>query len=497
VGIACGADCTEEYTYGTAVTLTATPDTGSYFSSWSGDVDCLDGIVTIDKAESCTATFDIEIHSLTVTKAGNGGGTVTSAPVGIACGADCTEDYDGGTAVTLTAVPDAGSDFTGWSGDVDCTDGIVTMDVARGCTATFELDDALTVTKAGSGTGTVTSVPAGIACGVDCTEVYINGTEVTLTATPDTGSDFTGWSGDVDCLDGIVTMDVAKGCTAAFDLQVHTLTVTKAGNGTGTVTSSPVGIDCGADCTEDYINVTEVTLTATPDTGSLFAGWSGDADCVDGVVTVNAAQNCTASFDLQPPYSEDFNNNADGWTAVSGTWLVENGEYSGYGVVNEIVISTVDNSLTTDSMNIEADYYSQPDGIYRNGFIIFDYQGPNDFKYAGAKEGANYWTIGYYDGTAWNDMATLSEVIDTQRWYQMKVEIVGTKATLYVDNDRDGSGFVYKTEHIFSALGTGNVGLATEQAHAHFDNFKKYDPLNVYMLTVTKAGNGSGNSVWS
>jgi hypothetical protein len=53
----------------------------------------------------------------------------------------------------------------------------------------------LTVQKQGSGSGVIISDPLGISCGTDCTEVFFNGTLVTLSATPLTGSDFIGWSG--------------------------------------------------------------------------------------------------------------------------------------------------------------------------------------------------------------------------------------------------------------------------------------------------------------
>src|SRR3990172_5951697 len=64
----------------------------------------------------------------------------------------------------------------------------------------------------------------------------------------------------------------------------HTLTVTLAGTGNGTVTSSPTGIACGSDCTETYLSGTPVVLMATSTIGSTFAGWSGAADCSDGWV---------------------------------------------------------------------------------------------------------------------------------------------------------------------------------------------------------------------
>ncbi len=78
----------------------------------------------------------------------------------------------------------------------------------------------------------------------------------------------------------------------------QTLTINKGGTGGGTVTSNPAGINCGSDCSELYTSGTVVTLTPTPTTGSLFAGWSGDTDCSDSQVTMNASKMCTATFTL-------------------------------------------------------------------------------------------------------------------------------------------------------------------------------------------------------
>jgi hypothetical protein len=141
----------------------------------------------------------------------------------------------------------------------------------------------LSTLRSGSGTGRVTSAPVGVSCGTDCNEAYISGTSVTLTAKPDPGSTFTGWSGNVDC-PGIgpctVIMNQHREVVAEFDWP--TLSVSKislTGHGNGRVTSSPGGIDCGKDCEESYRSGTSVTLTAKPDPGSTFTGWSGDVDC--------------------------------------------------------------------------------------------------------------------------------------------------------------------------------------------------------------------------
>lgn len=75
------------------------------------------------------------------------------------------------------------------------------------------------------------------------------------------------------------------------------LTVTKGGTGNGTVTSSPAGINCGADCTEPYASTTAVTLTAAPALGSTFIGWLGDCKSIGPcALSVSAATSALATF---------------------------------------------------------------------------------------------------------------------------------------------------------------------------------------------------------
>jgi Divergent InlB B-repeat domain len=251
--------------------------------------------------ESC-ATIPVTTFALALTKSGAGNGSVTSNPAGITCGSDCSEIYSSGTVVSLIATPASGSTFAGWSGDSDCSDGIVTMSVNKSCTATFSLNPAgyvLTVNIAsglssgGSGSGTITSSPLGITCGGDCSEAYSSGTIVSLAATPAAGSTFAGWSGDSDCSDGLVTMNASKSCIATFKLETPTLTVVRSGN--GTVTSSPSGIDCGTACSMSYAKGTKVTLSAKASSDSRFAGWAGGGCQGVGDCTISVENQTTVS----------------------------------------------------------------------------------------------------------------------------------------------------------------------------------------------------------
>ena len=152
------------------------------------------------------------------------------------------------------------------------------------------------------GAGDVTSTPAGINCGSDCSETYDVVTGVTLTATPQGSAVFAGWSGactgtSTNCT---LTMDGPKSVTATFTAVPQQLLVTFAGSGSGTVTGA--GIDCSStgspnDCDETYPPNTEVILTAT-EVGSTFGGWS--AECTDMGTT---PPTCTVTMNGPNPKS--------------------------------------------------------------------------------------------------------------------------------------------------------------------------------------------------
>jgi hypothetical protein len=170
------------------------------------------------------------LQTLTVDLAGEGSGSVSSDPSGISCPDDCSQQFEQGTEVSLNASADEGSQFSGWNDDCSGTNAStsVTLDGDRSCTATFDVVvvdpvmQNLTATVAGTGSGTVTSLPAGINCPDDCSHEFEQGTEVTLNASADEGSQFLGWNGDCSgtAASSAVTLDQDGACTATFDLEV-------------------------------------------------------------------------------------------------------------------------------------------------------------------------------------------------------------------------------------------------------------------------------------
>jgi len=206
------------------------------------------------------------------------------------------------------------------------------MSGAQGVTARFDpvASHALTLTLAGTGAGTVTSMPAGIACTWSsqassgaCVANFAEGTAVTLTASANAGS-FTGWGGQCGgtgrCT---VTLDQPVSVSAEFALPMHPLTVTGSGTGSGTIASNPAGIGCAIDagvattgCSSAFTEGVVVTLTASATAGS-FVGWSGacsgSGNCQ---VTIDQAKSVTADFEL-PTYTVTIEPSGSGSATIS------------------------------------------------------------------------------------------------------------------------------------------------------------------------------------
>jgi hypothetical protein len=340
-------ECEVEYSEGTEVALVAVAETGSEFAGFSAGSGSASACstspcaFTIEANSEVTATFDLEPtpkFTLKVKKTGTGTGKVEStSPVSpkIVCGTECEKEFEEGTKVTLAQSADPGSEFVKWTGACTGTGACeVTMSAAKEVTAEFNLvakpKFTLKVKKTGTGTGKVEStspVSPKIVCGTECEKEFEEGTEVTLIAVASAGSKFISWAGCASepepgkCK---VTMSAAKEVTATFDLEPPSefaLTVSLAGTGSGTVTSSPAGINCGVDCSEAFAAGTEVTLTASPASGSTFGGWSGACTGTGTCkVTMSQTRSATATFtaESKPP--------AAGTASVAHTAKVKGGK---------------------------------------------------------------------------------------------------------------------------------------------------------------------------
>ncbi len=266
-----GGTCSGSYAEASEVTLTAAPDAHRRFAGWTGctTVNANQCEVTVGGAAEVTATFEVITHQLTL--ASLGGGTVTSAPAGVECPSTCVGEFEEGTTVTLTADPDPHHEFIGWLGEGCPGTGTcaVTLGKDRAFTAEFaQITHALTVSVVGDG-----AVSAGSGAISGCTEsggtcsgTYDEGAEVVLTAAPAAHHVLAEWSGCASTSgdECHVPLAGAESVTATFEQVTHQLSVGKTGSGSGTITSTPAGIECGSTCAATLDEGTSVTLSRRP-----------------------------------------------------------------------------------------------------------------------------------------------------------------------------------------------------------------------------------------
>jgi len=220
-------------------------------------------------------------------------------------GSTTTDPYSTSNQGVLT-VNDIDADGDGYYSMNDCNDNNYAINpgateicgngIDDDCDGSTDECYTLTITRSGAGGGIVSSSPAGISCGATCSFQFLSGTNVTITATPDATSSFSGFTGDCSGTGTCnFTMDNNKTVNASFARIEYTLNIAKTGTGSGTVTSDIGGINCGSTCSATYIVYTSVNLTATPAFGSVFTGWSGSGCSGTGTCNVSMTSNKTAT----------------------------------------------------------------------------------------------------------------------------------------------------------------------------------------------------------
>ena len=327
-GIDCPGSCAAKFRVGQIVLLTASPGQGSTFKAWSGDCAGV-GQCRLDMAANHSVSAAFSVPTLMVSV--SGAGRVISQPAGVDCPVgSCRSSFPSGTSVTLMPHPGPGSKFVGWTGDCKGT-GRCTLRMNADHLAGAEFSGVsmptLSVSTAGSGTGTVVSADHKIDCGSTCSASFLEGSVVALTALPSSDSTFAGWSGG-GCSGAAPVCKVAIGSTqnvtASFSASSplrDKLTISVTGAASGTVTSADGEIDCSSMCSASYPAGSVVTLTETPSSGATSGGWSGGGCSGTGpscAVTMNANQAVTLAFNAAPPtnYALTVDNPGPGYGAV-------------------------------------------------------------------------------------------------------------------------------------------------------------------------------------
>ena len=311
------------YDDGAQVSITATADSGYSFSSWSDGSTEQSRTITITQDTTLTANFSENTSS--------SGGTTASYTLAVSSGAGGSVSstggtYDDGAQVSITATADSGYSFSSWSDG--STEQSRTITITQDTTLTANFSENTSSSGGGSSgsttTGTTTpsytlSVTAESGGSVNTSGgEYEQGASVTITATPNTGYTFTGWSGNATGSDTSLTITINGNTSVTANFEVaYTLTVNA---GTGGSVSSSGGT---------YTPETQVTLSATPDTGFSFVSWSDGSTEQSRTITLSENTTLTANFEAVITYTLTLcgNNNVGNRGSIKNPWTT--GEWDG------------------------------------------------------------------------------------------------------------------------------------------------------------------------
>lgn len=202
----------QQYDSGDVATVTANPSAEYVFQSWSGSASgsSPSTTVTMNSDKAVVANFVKKKYALTVNVEGEGSVTEKVIKAGVAT------DYNSGTVVELTAVPEGEWLFVEWKGDLTGSENPkeITIDKAKTVTAVFvKKQYPLTIEIEGEGTVTEEVIKQGLATD------YNSGTIVELTAVPSGNWEFVEWSGDITSTENPVqiTIDGSKTVKVKFE----------------------------------------------------------------------------------------------------------------------------------------------------------------------------------------------------------------------------------------------------------------------------------------
>jgi uncharacterized repeat protein (TIGR02543 family) len=256
-------------------------------------------------------------HYLTINVLGSG---KASDGGSIDCRTSCTSSQVNGTSITLTATPDPGWQFTGWSGACTGTgDCNITITADINVIANFSEIQTVTLTITVIGSGTV--LGESIACRDECVYEVERDSIIDLMALADIEWSFEGWGGVCSGVEKCdLSMSSSRSVTATFRpvliVNPSTLTIKIIGIGEVKVNEDDVCID---ECTYSFMPGTDVSLRSSADDDWHFSHWSAVCQSANCNVSMSEDMELTIYFAPPPPsaqYSPALKKTVIQWDAI-------------------------------------------------------------------------------------------------------------------------------------------------------------------------------------
>ena len=390
--------------------VTATPDSGYTFKSWSPT----SGIIFADL--SITASFTESVVNYKVTITAGTGGKVSPTSLTVPAGTTWTSsanvlNFSDGQKVTATA--DSGYAFSAWS----TASGTVNSDTSINASfskSTVNYKVTVTAGTGGKVSPTSLTVPAGTTwTSSGATLTFSNGQKVTATA--NSGYSFSSWSPS----SGTVNSDTTV--TAKFASTPSSYTVTISAGTGGQVSKTSVTADKGVTWSSSGSTLTfsnGQSVTATPNTGYTFSAWSPASGTVSGDTTITASFSGSVSKEVSFYFYDNFEN--DGfhctdqyetfpYAVIPGVWVKGTGSdmesafkdaCSNFGITATVSSGKITNMNGVSDGNLyiwawtgsewvcklSKDFVSSVSGV--SEFITFSDLSVSDYSYVAVVHGA-------------------------------------------------------------------------------------------------------------
>jgi hypothetical protein len=307
--IAAGASCTVDLSFapgsvGTKLADLSITDGETSLGPVINGLALAPGALEMDPASWAFGFADVGASSATRTFTITNTGGVASTSVAMSASHPAfviSNDQCSGTQVAAGGTCSLNVTFRPATGDVGPKVGTVVATTTGTGSASSSVGGTgqvlVSVSRGGSGAGSITSVPAGLDCGATCSARFST-TSLTLIAATSGNNSFISWGGACSGASPACALALTQSATASATFETFKqLTIAKNGNGSGTVNSSPGGITCGGTCAALFPHGTPVSLTPSAGANRVFAGWSGACSGGGGcTVSMTQVASVTATF---------------------------------------------------------------------------------------------------------------------------------------------------------------------------------------------------------